>query len=105
MIDALPVWLKVAGDQSSLIAIHAQPGASRSEISGVHGEALKIRIQARPIEGAANAALLTFLAKRLGLPTAALELIAGETSRTKRVRIPLAANTVLARLEVPLKAG
>lgn len=104
-MESLPAWLKAAGDQASLISIHAQPGASRSEVAGVHGDALKIRIQARPVEGAANAALLAFLAKQMGLPKSALELVAGDTSRTKRVRIPLAANTVLARLEVPLKAG
>ncbi len=97
-MDALPIWLKAAGDQSSLMVIHAQPGASRSEIAGTHGDALKIRIQARPVEGAANAALLAFLAKQLGLPKSSLELVAGETGRAKRVRVPLAAETVLARL-------
>jgi len=104
-MDALPVWLKAADDQSSLLAIHAQPGAARSEVVGVHGDTLKIRIQARPVEGAANAALLTFLARQLGIPKSSLALIAGEASRSKRVRVALAAETVLARLEVQPKAG
>lgn len=102
-MTALPAWLKAAGDQSSLVSIHAQPGASRSEIAGVHGDALKIRIQARPVEGAANAALLAFLAKQLGLPKSSLQLVAGDTSRAKRVRVPLAVETVLARF--PLTTG
>ena len=100
-MESLPAWLKAvwaAGDQAAILSIHAQPGASRSEVAGVHGDALKIRIQARPVEGAANAALLTFLAKQLGIPKSSLELISGDTSRAKRVRVPLVAETVLARL-------
>ncbi len=91
----LPAWLKATGDQSTLVSIHAQPGASCSEVAGTHGDALKIRIQARPIAGAANAALLAFLAKQLGIPKSSLELVTGDSHRTKRVRIPLAAEAVL----------
>ncbi len=94
----LPAWLNAVGDQSTVVSIHAQPGASRSEIAGTHGDAIKVRIQARPVEGAANAALLAFLAKQLDIPKSALELIAGDTGRAKRVRIPLAAEVVLAHL-------
>lgn len=97
-MERLPVWLKAADAQSTLLSIHAQPGASRSELAGTHGDALKIRIQARPVAGAANAALLAFLAKQLGLPKSSLELIAGDSGRAKRVRIPLAAEAVLACL-------
>ena len=103
-MEPLPAWLKAvgaAGNQAAILAIHAQPGAARSEVSGVHGDALKIRIQAHPVEGAANAALLAFLAKQLGLPKSSLELVSGETSRAKRVRVPLPATTVESLLRTP----
>lgn len=67
--------------------MHAQPGARRSEVQGVHGEAVKVRIQARPLDGAANQALLELLADALRVPRSRCALIAGETGRRKRVRI------------------
>jgi len=69
------------------LSIHAQPRARRTEIQGVHGDAIKIRISARPVEGAANEALLEFLASALQVPRRRCVLISGETSRHKRVRI------------------
>jgi len=70
-----------------LISVHAQPGARRTEVSGLHGGALKVRVQARPVEGAANAALLAFFAEAFGVPRRQVELVSGDTSREKRVRI------------------
>jgi uncharacterized protein len=69
------------------LAVHAQPGARRTEIQGVHGEAIKIRIAARAVDGAANEALLKFLAGALHVPRRRCVLIGGATSRNKRVRI------------------
>ncbi len=69
------------------LRIHAQPGAKRTEPQGVHGGALKIRLQARPVEGAANEALLDFVAAALQVPRRRCVLVSGETSRHKRVRI------------------
>ena len=69
------------------ISLRAQPGARTTEVQGIHGEAIKIRIAARPIEGAANEALLQFLAKALRVPLRRCVLLSGETGRQKRVRI------------------
>ena len=69
------------------IHIHAQPGARRTEVVGVHSGAIKIKLQARPVEGAANEVLLEFLAAALQVPRRRCVLVSGETSRQKRVRI------------------
>jgi uncharacterized protein (TIGR00251 family) len=69
------------------IHIHAQPGARRTEVVGVHAGAIKIKLQARPVEGAANEALLEFLAAALQVPRRRCVLVSGQTSRQKRVRI------------------
>ena len=70
-------------DEGWLIAVHAQPGAKKSAVAGLHGEALKIRIAAPPVEGKANEALIAFVAKALGLPRRAVTLVKGESSREK----------------------
>jgi uncharacterized protein (TIGR00251 family) len=69
------------------VAVHVQPRASRSEIVGLHGAALKVRLQAPPVEGAANDALVALLAERLGVPRRAVRVVAGATSRSKTVEI------------------
>jgi uncharacterized protein (TIGR00251 family) len=69
------------------LAVRAQPGAKRTAIAGVYGEGqaaqLKIAVQAPPLEGRANAALAAFLAETFGLAKNAVELMAGESSRSK----------------------
>jgi uncharacterized protein (TIGR00251 family) len=70
-----------------IIAVHAQPGAKRSEISGLHGGRLKVRIAAPPLEGRANEALIEFLAQRLGLPRSKLRVLKGLQGRAKLVEI------------------
>lgn len=67
--------------------VHAQPGARRTEVQGTHGDAIKIRIAAPPEDGAANRALLGFLADAFGTARGRCELLAGESSRRKRVRM------------------
>ena len=69
------------------VAVHVQPRASRSEIVGVHGAALKVRLQAPPVDGAANDALVGLLAERLGVPRRSVHVGAGATSRAKQVEI------------------
>ncbi len=80
-------WLNRAADGSLVLSLHIQPGAKKTEIAGLHGEALKIRLAAPPVDGKANAALIAFLAKTCGVPKSAVELVSGDTSRTKRVRL------------------
>jgi uncharacterized protein (TIGR00251 family) len=70
-----------------VLALHVQPGAKRTEIAGAHGNALKIRLAAPPIDGKANAALLRFLADAFGVPVRNVTLLRGESSRQKSVRI------------------
>jgi len=62
-----------------------QPRASRNEIAGLHGAELRIRITAPPVDGAANEALIQFLARALGLLRSDLTLLTGEGSRSKVV--------------------
>jgi uncharacterized protein (TIGR00251 family) len=68
-------------------AVHVQPRASRTEVAGVHGDALKVRLQAAPVEGAANAALIALLAEVLGVPERGVTILGGATARLKRVAI------------------
>ena len=70
-----------------VIHVHAQPNAKRSEVAGLHGNELKIRLHAPPVEGKANAALVEFLSELLGVPRSALEIVRGETGRTKQVLV------------------
>jgi len=69
------------------VSVHVQPRATRSEIVGVHGTALKVRLQAPPVDGAANEALVTLLAERLGVARRSVRVIAGATSRSKTVEV------------------
>ena len=69
------------------ILIHAQPRASRSELAGCHGDALKVRLRAPPVDGAANEELRRFLAERLGVPAGAVRLLRGESGRRKVVEV------------------
>ena len=70
-----------------LLAIHAQPGARKSGVAGLHGDALKIKLSAPPSEGRANAELLSYLAEALGVPRSAVQLERGASSRKKCVRV------------------
>lgn len=70
-----------------ILEIRVQPRASRSEVAGVHGGALKIRLQAPAVENKANEALVELLAALLKRPKSAVRILSGERSRTKRVEI------------------
>lgn len=91
-------WLSQAGDGSVVLTLHIQPGAKKTEIVGLHGEALKIRLAAPPVDGKANAALVAFLAKLCGVSRSDVALISGESARAKRVRIVGVAAEALAGL-------
>jgi uncharacterized protein (TIGR00251 family) len=80
-------WRRVDADGSITLTIHAQPGAKRTEVAGVHGGALKIRIASPPVEGKANEELRRFLAEAFGVPLRNVTLVRGETSRRKTTRI------------------
>ena len=67
--------------------MHVQPGARRTEVAGLHGESMKVRLAARAVDGKANAELLRFLADEFGVALRCVTLMRGETSRRKVVRI------------------
>ena len=76
------------GAGSLLIHLHVVPGASRTELAGLHGDRLKIRIKAKATEGAANRELLRFLADLFDTAPSTLELVRGASDRRKTVRLP-----------------
>ena len=81
-----PGWWRRDGERV-LIELHVQPGARRTGVAGLHGERLKIRLAARAVEGAANAALIDFLADKLGVRKNDVTIESGERSRQKRVSV------------------
>lgn len=84
------------------LVVQAVPRASRSEVVGLHGDAVRIRLNAPPVDGKANRALLEFLSETLGVPLRTLGLASGETGRRKAVRIAgLAPAEVARRLGLP----
>ena len=91
-------WLRVAADGRITLTLHIQPGAKKTEVAGLHGEALKIRLAAPPVDGKANEALLRFVAETLGLPKSAVSLKSGQTSRRKVLEISGATAAIVARL-------
>jgi uncharacterized protein (TIGR00251 family) len=67
--------------------VHVQPRASRTEIAGLHGTALKVRLHSPPVDGAANDELISFLAKTLGVSRSAVRIVSGQSSRGKTVEV------------------
>lgn len=82
----MSAWYRRNGDILTL-TLHIQPGAKRTAVAGLHGEALKIRLAAPPIEGRANEALLKFIAESFGVPLRQVELKQGGQSRHKVVAV------------------
>lgn len=74
-------------DGCAIFDVRVAPRASRNAIEGEHAGALKVRLTAPPVEGRANDALRRLLAERLDVPVSAIRIVAGESSRTKRVSI------------------
>jgi hypothetical protein len=79
-------WYRRTGD-SIVLTLHVQPGAKQTSIAGLHGDALKIRLAAPPIEGRANEALLRFIADFFKVTLREVELKQGGQSRHKRVEV------------------
>jgi uncharacterized protein (TIGR00251 family) len=69
------------------VSIHAQPGAAKSEIVGLHGEALKVRLRAPAVDGKANDELVRFMAEFFGLKRAQVRIARGEKSRSKAIAL------------------
>ena len=90
-------WLRESAGRTTL-TLHIQPGAKKTEVAGKHGDALKIRLASPPVDGKANAALINFVADRLGLAKSAVSLKSGQTSRRKVLEITAAPQDTAQRL-------
>lgn len=69
------------------LTVYCQPGAKRSRVAGLHDGKIKIQLAAPPRDGEANDELIRFVSAILGLPKSAVSLVAGQTSRIKRLEI------------------
>jgi len=87
------------------VTVQVTPNARKTEVVGVLGDTLKIRLQAQPIEGRANDALLAYLSAMLGVPKTALTLLHGHTGRRKMVRITAAHLSAVEIEKILLGAG
>jgi len=81
------IWFRSEGQDDFVLTLHIQPGAKRTEAVGLHGDAMKIKLAAAPVEGKANAALLNYLAECFEVPRSQVVLKQGEKSRRKVVII------------------
>jgi len=75
-----------AADQPSF-SVYVQPRSSRTVVVGTHGDAIKIKLKAPPVDGAANDELIRFVAKTLAVPRTTVHIVSGLTSRRKRLTI------------------
>ncbi len=83
-------------------AVHVQPRAKKPGVDGTHGDALRVRVQAPPVEGAANDAVIAVIAAVLGVPARAVHIAAGQSSRQKLVDVDgVDAAAATARLLAP----
>jgi uncharacterized protein (TIGR00251 family) len=72
---------------ASRISIYVQPRANKTTIAGMHDGCVKVRLAAPPVDGAANAALIEFVAKRLRIAKSRVRIVTGQTSRRKVVEV------------------
>lgn len=91
-------WAKpheIKGKLGTLLLLYIQPGASKTAFKGIFQDRLKLSVQAPPVEGAANEAVIEFLSKFLKTPKKNIHLLSGETSRQKNLWIEANFNTVV----------
>lgn len=79
--------LQQRADGSILLTLYVQPRASRNELAGLHGDAMKLRLTTPPVDGKANKAVVAFLAKLLKIPKSSVQIISGLQSRSKRIAL------------------
>ena len=79
--------LLIADGDGVVLAVHVQPRAGRTAVVGRHGDALKVRVAAPPVDERANEATAALVAEVFDVPATAVELVAGQRSRVKRVRV------------------
>ncbi len=79
-------WITQSG-KDVILTLHIVPRSSKTEICGEHGNALKIKLQAPPVEGKANKALIEFLSGTFDIPCNCISILSGDTGRSKRIQI------------------
>ena len=72
-------------DKGVIFSVHVLPRSKKEGVAGLYGDAVKVRISAPPVGGAANKALIKLLARLLGIPKGNVEILRGETGRDKQV--------------------
>jgi len=96
--------LRATADGGVVVDVHVQPGGSRDEVVGRHGDALKVKVTAPPEGGRANDAVCRVLADAFGVPRSSVAVVSGATNRRKRIRIDgLQADAAAVRLETLLR--
>lgn len=85
-MNPAPGWYRWRGEDLEL-RVRVRPGAARDETAGMDGDALRIRVQAPPVEGRANQRACAFLAELFGVPKSRVRIARGQRSRTKRVLV------------------
>ena len=83
------------------ITLHIAPRAKATEIAGLHGDAVRVRVAAPPADGAANTELLRFLAERLGVPKARVRIVSGALGRRKVIEIEGKSSDAIQQTLVP----
>ena len=84
-------------NDSITFKVFVLPKSSRNMVSGLHDDALKIKLTAPPVDGAANKLCIKFLSKCLSVPKSSLEIVSGHTGRTKQIRLTLQDQTPIAK--------
>lgn len=79
--------MKTTMENEFMVTIYVQPGAKKSEVCGMHNGNIKIKLNSPPVDGKANAALIHFLSNFLNIPKSSIELISGQKSRIKKLKI------------------
>jgi uncharacterized protein (TIGR00251 family) len=97
--DQVTITERRGADTAARFAIRVQPRSSRSGVDDVHGDAVRVRVNAAPVDGAANEAVVEVIAKALGVPKRSVTIVSGATSRSKVVEVAgLTAASLRARL-------
>ncbi|HKI60955.1 MAG TPA: DUF167 domain-containing protein [Mariprofundaceae bacterium] len=87
------------GKQGLYLNVHAQPGAKRPQLRGMHGDAVKIAVAEAPQDGKANAAIVRFVADALDIGMAHVDVASGHNSRRKRLFLHGQADVLLEKLQ------
>lgn len=90
-------WLSTESADVAILRLKIVPRAARTTVAGVCGDVLRIRVCAPPVDGKANAALIEFLAERLGVPPRCITIVSGASARAKRVRVRGVSETLVRR--------